>query len=107
MAEAGKVGVDENESREENENQHVERVHHPHSPEHVDHSGEALDVPQQHPRVELQRNEEQHDDLVGHALHRVELVIDADVVRIGFAFEDAVAVIPELAKTGAEMFGRA
>ncbi len=66
-----------------------------------------LQVPEQEPGEELQRHDQQHDDLVHHALQRVELLVRADVVRVGVAPEDPVAVVLQLAQAAAEVLHRA
>src|SRR5450759_4111808 len=78
-----------------------------HAAEEIDLSGKTFHVPHQHAGIELYGDEQHHDDLVNHALQRIELAIDADLKRIGIALEDAVAVIINLPEAADEMLPRA
>ena len=75
-------------------------------PKKFDLRGETLHVPQQDAGIDLDGHQQHHDDLVDHALQRIELAIDADLKRIGLAPEDAEAVVIDLPQAADEMLPR-
>ena len=96
-AQRGQVDVHQDEDDEHDAQPDVDGVDHARTAEQLDRAGEALQVPQHQPRVELERHQHHHDDLIGHGLHRVELAVSAHVVRVGMPLELAVGpVIPAL-----------
>ena len=106
MAEGAHVGVDEDEGYEEHEDQDVYGVDHADSADQVDPLFKPLDVPQNQVCNELDRDDDQHHDLVGYALHWVELFKRFYMMRAVLAAEDAVAVVAHLRKSLVKEFPR-
>src|SRR5665647_3019865 len=92
VAQRAEIDVDQDVEHEGDEDQHVHRVDHANATEEIDLRGETFHVPQQDAGIDLNREQQHHDDLVDHALQRVEFAVDGRRERIGIAAENAEGV---------------
>src|SRR5664279_4088238 len=93
VAERAEIDLDQNVEDEGDEDQDMYGVNDAHPAEEIDLSGETLHVPHQDAGVDLDGQQQHHDDLVDHALQRIELAINGGLKRVGLAPEDAEAVV--------------
>src|SRR5208282_3238955 len=96
-AQRSEIGMDQDIEHETDEDQDVYRINDAHPAEEGHYPRKAREIPKQDSRDKLNGKQEEHDDLVGHALQWIELAINAHMMRIGISFEDAITVIDELA----------
>ena len=74
----------------------MDRIDHLQPAQHRNWCLEAFDIPHHEARRELYRYHQQHHDLIGDALHRVELVMWKNLVRTFCTLEDPVTVVHDL-----------
>src|SRR5208282_3396453 len=92
--------------RKDDEDQDVHRIDDAHPAEVGHHPRETVEIPEQDSGEALNRKQQEHDNLVRHALQRIELSVKAQMMRIRRSLEDAITVIEDLARGRAKMLHR-
>ena len=103
VSERAEIDVDQDVEDESDIDKHMHGIDDTHAAEELDLRGKAVHVPQQDAGIDLHRKQQHHDDLIDHALQRIELAIDSGRERIWIAAEDAKGVEIRLPKAADEM----
>ena len=75
--------MDRDVERENDEDQHMHRINDAHSAKKVTTPAKRVRFHSRIPVMTLNGKQQEHDNLVGHGLQRIELAIDAHMKRIG------------------------